>query len=578
MCFWGFMTISKTKGVVEMSETKMNGAKALVRALEDEGVEVIFGYPGAATIPIHDALMESKIKHILTRHEQGAAHAADGYARATGRVGVCLATSGPGALNLVTGIGTAYMDSVPIVAITGQVATFKLGTDAFQEADTTGVTMPIVKHNYLLKDAGQIASTVREAFYIASTGRPGPVLIDIPLDLSFAEVEYKRAEKVEIESYKPTMKGHPLQIKKAAALIDNAQRPLICAGGGVIASGASRELAALVEKAEIPVVYTLMGKGAFPDGHDLCLGMLGMHGCPHANYAARDCDLLISIGMRFSDRSTGKTSAFAPNAKIIHIDIDPAEVGKMLRPMVPIVGDAKGILSALAGKIKEARHEEWTKRLTDWKKSHSFRQNGGNGRIMPHEIFEAINSITGGEAIIATDVGQHQMWSAQSCMVNNPRGFLSSGGLGTMGYGLPAAMGAQVAFPGKKVFLIAGDGSILMNNQELMTSVEQRLPIKILLFNNGYLGMVRQWQQIFYNRRYASTDISAQPDFVMLARAYGAEGVRVTNSREIKSALEEAMKINDRPCLLDIQIAREANVFPMIPTGGTVDDMILELD
>ena len=557
---------------------KMIGARALIEALADEGVEVIFGYPGAATIPIHDVLMEGKIKHVLTRHEQGAAHAADGYARATGRVGVCLATSGPGALNLVTGIATAYMDSVPMVAITGQVATFKLGTDAFQEADTRGVTEPIVKHSYLITDAKDIASVVHEAFHVASTGRPGPVVIDIPLDISFAEVEYRRQEEVDLRSYRPNVQGHALQIKKAVSLIDAAQKPLIIAGGGVIASGASDELRRLMEKADIPVVYTLMGKGAFPDGHPGNLGMLGMHGSAYANHAARGCDLLIAAGMRFSDRVTGKLTAFAPGADIVHIDIDPAEIGKMRRPMVPIVGDAKNVLSALADKVTEIKHAEWTEQLEHWRKTHRVRQTGADDRIAPKAIYDAINEITGGEAIVATDVGQHQMWAAQFIQTKMPRRFLSSGGLGTMGFGLPAAIGAQMAFPNQSVFVIAGDGSILMNNQELMTAVEQRLPVKIAIFNNGYLGMVRQWQQIFYERRYASTDISAQPDFVKLAEAYGAAGLRVTTKEEIKPALLAAMEINDRPCVIDFHISREACVLPMIPAGGSVDDMLLELD
>ncbi len=561
-----------------MADKTMNGARVLIEALADQGVEVIFGYPGAATIPIHDALMEGKVRHVLVRHEQGAAHAADGYARATGRVGVCLATSGPGALNLVCGIATAYMDSVPMVAITGQVATFKLGTDAFQEADTTGVTDPIVKHNYLVKDVSEIPAVVQEAFHVASTGRPGPVLIDLPLDLSFAEIEYRRPPKVDMVAYKPTVIGHPGQIKKAVALIDQAQRPLIIAGGGVIASGASEELRRLSDKASIPVVYTLMGKGAFPDGDPLNCGMLGMHGSPYANHAAKGCDLLIAVGMRFSDRSTGKTSAFAPDAEVVHIDVDPAEIGKMRRPTVPIVGDAKNILHSLGSKVREAKHTEWIEQLEHWRKTHRTRQPRDGDRIMPQEIFDAINKITGGEAIVATDVGQHQMWSAQSIMTKRPRQFLSSGGLGTMGYGLPAAVGAQMGMPDATVFVIAGDGSILMNNQELMTAVEQRLPIKIALFSNGYLGMVRQWQQLFYDRRYASTDISCQPDFVALAKAYGAEGLRVEKSEEIMPALEAAMKITDRPCLIEFRIAREANVLPMIPAGGSTDDMILELD
>ena len=555
---------------------KMNGARVLIEALADEGVEVIFGYPGAATITIHDVLMEGKIRHILVRHEQGAAHAADGYARATGRVGVCLATSGPGALNLVTGIGTAYMDSVPMVAITGQVASFKLGTDAFQEADITGVTMPIVKHNYLVKDVNEIASVVKEAFYIASTGRPGPVVIDLPMDLCMADTEYHKPADVDLRSYRPNVHGHPLQVRKAAARINSAKKPLIIAGGGIIASNASDELRLLAEKAEIPVTYTLMGKGAFPDSHPLNLGMLGMHGSAYANYAARDSDLIVAVGMRFSDRATGKLSAFAPHADIVHIDIDPAEIGKMRRPEIPIVGDAKNVLHALSQKVKDTRHEEWIAQLEHWQHTHRTRQIVADGRIAPQDIFEAINRITGGQAIVATDVGQHQMWSAQMIHTEMPRHFLSSGGLGTMGYGLPAAIGAQVAFPDRTVFLIAGDGSIMMNIQEIMTAVEQGLPVKVCVFNNGYLGMVRQWQQLFYDRRYASTDISAQPDFVKLAESFGASGLRVKTTEEITPALEAALKINDRPCLIDFHVAREANVFPMIPAGGSVDDMLFD--
>jgi len=556
----------------------MTGAQALIRALADEGVEVIFGYPGAATIPIHDVLMDGKIRHILTRHEQGAAHAADGYARATGKVGVCLATSGPGALNLVTGIATAHMDSVPIVAITGQVATPKLGTDAFQEADTLGVTMPLVKHNYLVKDAKDIARVVREAFYIALTGRPGTVVIDLPVDLCYAEVEYERDGDMEMRGYRVDTAADPRAISEAGDLLNSASRPVICAGGGVIAAGASQELLALSELADIPVVHTLMGKGAFPDGHPHCLGLLGMHGLPWANHAVRECDLLIAVGMRFSDRSTGALARFAPHAKIVHIDIDPAEVGKLRKPDISIVGDAKDVLCALLEKIAERRRGEWLGQTANWRDTQQTSQASEEGRIDFVAIFEAMSRIAGDDAIVTTDVGQHQMWAAQYVKTSNPRGFISSGGLGTMGFGLPAAVGAQVAFPDRKVFVIAGDGSILMNSQELMTAVEQRLPIKILLFNNGYLGMVRQWQQIFWDRRYASTDISAQPDFSALASAYGAVGIKVEKESEIAGALESAMKVNDRPCLLDFHISREALVLPMIPAGGSVEDMLLQVD
>jgi acetolactate synthase I/II/III large subunit len=396
--------------------------------------------------------------------------------------------------------------------------------------------------------------------------------------VSLAETDYRKTRDINLRSYRPNTLGHPLQVKKAVSLINSAQRPLIIAGGGVIAADACDDLRRLMEKAGILMVYTLMGKGAFPDGHPLNLGMLGMHGSAYANYAARGCDLLIAVGMRFSDRVTGKTSAFAPNAQIIHIDIDPAEIGKMLRPTVPIVGDAKNVLFALAGKGREARHDEWLAQLDEWRRTHRARQTSADGRIAPLEVFRAINELTDGEAVVATDVGQHQMWAAQFIQTKAPRRFLSSGGLGTMGFGLPAAIGAQIAFPDQTVFVIAGDGSILMNNQEIMTAVEQRLPVKVAIFNNGYLGMVRQWQQIFYDRRYASTDISAQPDFVKLAEAYGAAGLRAKTKEDVRPALKEAMKITDRPCLIDFHIAREACVLPMIPTGGTVDDMLLELD
>jgi len=570
---------TRTDGQNAVSKpVRMIGARALVEALADEGVEVIFGYPGAATIPIHDVLMEGKIRHILTRHEQGAVHAADGYARATGRVGVCLATSGPGALNLVTGIATAYMDSVPMVAITGQVATFKLGTDAFQEADMTGVAMPISKHSMLVKSADDIAKCIHEAFFIASTGRPGPVVVDIPIDVSFAETDYIHPTDIDIRSYKPTLPTQSEKIERAAQFIAESKRPLILTGGGTIISGAAEALAKLAHKGQIPVAYTFMGKGAFPDAERLNMGMIGMHGQPCANYAAKECDLLIAVGMRFSDRSTGKLSAFAPNANIVHIDIDPAEIRKIRKPDISIVDDAGRVLSSLETMCKTTSREPWLEQLEEFRDSHLTRQNGENGRCMPEDIFAALNSITNGQAIVTTDVGQHQMWAAQMLDVERARGFISSGGLGTMGFGLPAAMGAQVAFPNENVFVIQGDGGFLMNSQEMMTAVENHLPIKILLFNNGFLGMVRQWQQLFYDRRYASTDISAQPDFLMLAQAYGAAAILVEKAEDIESAIRESLEITDRPCLIDIHVAREACVLPMIPTGGTVEDMILELD
>ena len=556
----------------------ITGAQALVEALRAQGVEVIFGYPGAATIPIHDALTDSGIRHILTRHEQGAAHAADGYARATGRVGVCLATSGPGALNLVTGIATAHMDSVPIVAITGQVATTKLGTDAFQEADTTGVTMPIVKHSFLVKHVSELAQAVSDAFVIASEGRPGPVVIDLPVDVSLADVESAGTRRRPQRQTNTSRSWDVARVGEAVRMIDSSQKPLICAGGGVVAGSGSSALAALAEKTGIPVAYTLMGKGAFPDSHPLNVGMLGMHGSALANRAAQRCDLFIAVGMRFSDRATGRASGFAPGARVVHIDIDPAEMGKMRRPEVPIVCDAGTALGALADGVRTARRGEWLRELEQWRHGHRVPRADSDGRIAPQEVFDALNRVTRGDAIITTDVGQHQMWAAQMCTVNHPRRFISSGGLGTMGFGLPAAIGAQIAFPERHVFVVAGDGSILMNSQELMTAVENRLPLKILIFNNGYLGMVRQWQQLFYDRRYAATDISAQPDFAALASAYGAVGLRARTSGEIEPAMLAAMHVSNRPCVIDFHIVREACVTPMIPTGGTVDDMIMEPD
>jgi len=557
-----------------IESTRMTGAQVLIRALEAEGVEVIFGYPGAATIPIHDTLLQSRIRHVLTRHEQGAAHAADGYARATGRVGVCIATSGPGALNLVTGIATAHIDSVPIVAITGQVATYKLGTDAFQEADTTGVTMPIVKHSYLIESPYDVARAVREAFAIASSGRPGVVVVDMPVDVAQAELDNERAAEAYVAPHRATLPVDTDSIQRAAALIEASEDPIICAGGGVIASGAADGLAGLAERIYAPVVYTLMGKGAFPDSHPLNLGMLGMHGTVAANRAVRDSDLILAIGMRFSDRATGKQSAFARNARIVHFDIDAAEIGKMRRADASVVGDAAESMALLLELLPKSHRPHLLDRIAELKQARGAVASGANG-IAPREIIAEVNRITAGQAVIVTDVGQHQMWSALLCQVDRPRNWLSSGGLGTMGFGLPAAIGAQVARPGDHVFLMAGDGSILMNSQELMTAVEQRTPLKICLFNNGYLGMVRQWQELFYDRRYASTDISAQPDFVKLIEAYGGVGLRVRESNEIVAALEAAMRINDRPTLIDFRIDREANVFPMIPAGGSVDDMIV---
>ncbi len=556
---------------------ELTGAQALIESLKKEGVDVIFGYPGGAVLPIYDVLYNEKaIRHILTRHEQGAAHAADGYARATGKVGVCMATSGPGGTNLVTGIATAHMDSIPIVAITGQVPTSIIGRDSFQEADITGITMPITKHNYLVKTAEELPLIVKEAFHIARTGRPGPVLIDIPKDTQIKKIDFKYPDKIDLPSYKPTYEGHPRQISHAAKSINAAKKPLIYAGGGVIISGAAAELYELATKGNIPVTTTLMGKGGFPETHSLSLGMLGMHGTVYANYAVTECDLLIAIGARFDDRVTGHIERFAPGARIIHIDIDPAEIGKNVRVTVPIVGDVKRVLSKLTGKIEAKKGDTpWLKQIEEWKKRYPLKYKSDKG-IKPQFIVEQIYEVTKGEAIITTEVGQNQMWAAQYYKYTKPRTFLSSGGLGTMGYGLPAAVGAQIGHPDKIVVDIAGDGSIQMNIQELTTAVNNKLPIKICVLNNSFLGMVRQWQEIIHGKRYSQTNLCNNPDLVKIAEAYGAAGIRVTKQEEVRGALEEAMKIKDRPTLIDFKIVKEENVFPFVPAGQPINEMLVD--
>ena len=550
------------------------GSEILIESLHKEGADLIFGIPGGVVLPIFDALYHSPVKLILTKHEQGAAHMADGYARATGRVGVCLATSGPGATNLTTGIATAYMDSVPMVAITGQVATHLIGNDAFQEADTTGITRPITKHNYLVKDVKDLARTVKEAFYIASTGRPGPVLVDVPVDVSKAECEFIYPEKVDLRSYKPTYKGHPGQIKKAAEEINKAKKPIVYAGGGVIISGCSKELKALVEKIDSPVGLTLLGLGAFPATHSHFLGMLGMHGTRTANHTISESDLIIAIGARFDDRVTGKLEKFAVHAKIIHIDIDPASISKTVSVDIPIVGDAKTILTELIKEVKQKKNADWWKQIREWQKKFPLTYNNKDGKLKPQYVIEQIYNVTKGDAIITTEVGQNQMWTSQFYKFDYPRTLLSSGGLGTMGYGFPAAIGAQFGKPDKVVFDIAGDGSIQMNIQELIVAVEHKLPVKVAILNNGYLGMVRQWQQLFFGKRYSGSDISVQPDFVKLAEAYGAAGFKVTKSEEVKPTLEKAMKIHDRPTIIDFKVDREENVFPIVPAGEAITEAI----
>jgi len=554
---------------------KMRGADAVVEALRREGVEVIFGHPGGAILPIYDALYDSGLKHVLVRHEQGAAHMADGYARATGKAGVCFATSGPGALNTVTGLATAYMDSIPVVAITGQVPTTKIGTDAFQEADVLGVTMPVVKHNYLVSQAGDLTRIIKEAFHIAASGRPGPVVIDIPVDIQRTVREFEFPESIGLRSYKPTYMGHPHQIQKAADLIAAAERPILYIGGGIIAAGAYEELRELARRCQIPVTWTLMAKGAFPEDHELALGMLGMHGTAYANYAVHHCDLLIAVGTRFDDRVTGKLEEFVPYAKIIHIDIDPAEIGKNLRPCVPIVGNAKDVLAGLLQKVGSKRHPLWLEQIRTWQAQYPLKYEWPADEVPCGYILEELGKATQGEAIVATDVGQHQMWTALLYRSVRPRGFLTSGGLGTMGYGFPAAIGAQFGRPNDLVLAIVGDGGFQMTLQELGTAVEHRLPIKVAIINNGFLGMVRQWQELFSQRRYSATRLASQPDYVKLAEAYGAVGFRATRKEEVRTVIEKGMAVKDGPCLMEFCVAREENVMPMIPSGGTIHQMIL---
>ena len=552
---------------------KLKGAEILIKSLQKEGAEVIFGYPGGSVLPIFDVIYDAPIKFVLTRHEQAAAHAADGYARATGKVGVCMATSGPGATNLVTGLATAYMDSVPVVAITGQVKTFLIGNDAFQEADVTGITRPITKHNYLVKDIKDLARTVKEAFHIASTGRPGPVLIDVPVDVSMAEAEFHYPESINIRSYKPTYFGHIGQIKKAAKTIGESTRPVIYAGGGVIISGASEELIELAKKNDIPVTTSLLGLGGFPGTDGLSLGMLGMHGTVYANNAIMDSDLIIAVGARFDDRVTGKIEAFAPHAKIIHIDIDPSAISKNVMVNIPIVGDAKNVLKELNKYInKKPDTRAWLEKIESWKKDSPLTYKKDD-KLRPQYVVEEIYNVTNGEAIICTEVGQNQMWAAQFYKYTKPRTFISSGGLGTMGYGFPAAIGVQLGKPDATVVDIAGDGSIQMNIQELITAVSNKLPIKIAILNNGYLGMVRQWQELFYKKRYSCTCLEPNPDFVKLAESYGAVGMRITKNEEVRPALEKALKINNT-VIMDFHIEREENVYPMVPAGEAINRMI----
>jgi acetolactate synthase-1/2/3 large subunit len=553
---------------------KMRGAKILLESLKQEGVDVIFGISGGSVIDIFDALYDEKvIKYYLTCHEQAAAHAADGYSRATGKVGVCLATSGPGATNLVTGIATAHMDSIPMVAITGQVYSHLIGNDAFQEADVTGITRPVTKHNFLVKDVKELATTIKEAFYIARTGRPGPVLVDIAKDAQQKETEFIYPKEVNIRSYKPIYEGHPKQITKAAEMINSSTKAIIYAGGGIILSGAHLELLELAEKIQAPVTTTLLGMGGFPQTHELSLDMLGMHGTAYANKAIVNCDLIIAIGARFDDRITGRLDKFARESKIIHIDIDPAAISKNVKVDIPIVGDCKSVLTELNKLVQKPENDEWLKQVAEWKQKMPLSYDHDSPLIKPQYVVEQIYEATKGEAIITTEVGQNQMWAAQFYKYTKPRTFLSSGGLGTMGYGFPAAIGAQVGCPDKIIFDIAGDGSIQMNIQELTTAVAYKLPVKVAILNNRYLGMVRQWQDLFYKGRKFGVDLERDPDFVKIAEAFGATGILVEKPEDVRPALVRAIE-TPGPVFLNFMIDRNENVFPMVPAGAPLDEML----
>ncbi|MCX5805154.1 MAG: biosynthetic-type acetolactate synthase large subunit [Proteobacteria bacterium] len=562
---------------------KKTGAQIFIESLRMEGVDTIFCYPGGATLYITDALYyASDIKQIIVRHEQGAVHASDGYSRASGKVGVSLVTSGPGATNTVTGIATAYMDSIPLVIFSCQVNTMLIGNDAFQEADIIGITRPCTKHSYLVRDVNDLARIIKEAFYIARSGRPGPVLVDIPKDVSANIGEFKYTDKVSIRSYKPTYIGHAGQIKKAIKLIASSKRPVLYTGGGIISSGASAELLKFAEKLSIPVTNTLMGLGGFPGNHPLFLGMLGMHGTYAANMAITESDVVIAVGARFDDRATGKVDEFAAHAKIIHVDIDPTSISKNIKVDIPIVGDSRHVLKKMLDFIEEDKEDtkdypasisEWTKQTKKWQKEYPLTYLK-DGTLKPQYVIEKIFELTKGKAIIATEVGQNQMWTAQFYKFLKPRSILTSGGLGTMGYGFPASIGAQVAFPDKLVINMAGDGSIQMNIQELATAVQFNLPVKVVILNNRYLGMVRQWQELFYEKRYNWTQMDHAPDFVKLAEAYGAAGYRIEKEDEVETVLKEAFQ-NGRPTLIDVRINPDESVYPMVPAGAPLSEMLL---
>jgi acetolactate synthase-1/2/3 large subunit len=564
---------------------KITGAQAIVKCLREEGVSTIFGFPGGAVIDLYDELMDSEIKHVLVRHEQGAVHMADGYARASGEVGVALLTSGPGATNGVTAIATAYLDSIPIVVLTGQVPTALIGNDAFQEVDIVGITRPCTKHNYLVKNAEDLIPTIREALYLAASGRPGPVLVDLPKDVVATLIEYPEKKPVKMQTYQPTYEPHPGQIEKACKAIQHARRPVLYIGGGVILGDAHREVTELALSCSIPVTMTLMGLGGFPGTNPLSLGMLGMHGSYAANMAVAKSDLLIAVGARFDDRVTGRLDAFAPEAHIIHVDIDPSSISKNVKVDIPIVAGCKQAVGSMISWFKNHgdldaaamgdKHAVWLDQVNNWQSKHPLRYIDEGDVIKPQYVVEKINELTGGDAIITTEVGQNQMWAAQFYKFDKPRHLLTSGGLGTMGYGLPAAIGAKAAFPDSTVIDIAGDGSIQMCIQELATSRQWGFPVHVAILNNNYLGMVRQWQELFYNRRYSATVMEITPDFVALAQAYGAIGLRARTKNEVEPVLKEALAIKDNTVIMDFVINREEGVFPMVPAGKATTDMLL---
>ncbi len=560
---------------------RLSGAGIVIESLIQEGVTTIFGYPGGVITDVYDYLEKSPIRHYLVRHEQGAVHMADGYARASGKVGVCLVTSGPGATNTVTGIASAFMDSIPVVVFTGQVPTPLIGNDAFQEVDIVGITRPCTKHNYLVKKVEDLAGIIREAFYLARSGRPGPILVDLPKDVLQNSTEFKYPKKVDMRSYRPTYSAHAGQIEKAAAQILKAKKPVIYAGGGVVSSHSSQELKVLAESLSIPVTTTLMGLGGFPGRHPLWLGMLGMHGTFWANMAVSQCDLLIAIGARFDDRVTGKVDLFAPDARIIHIDIDPTSIRKNVSVDIPIVGDCKDAL----GKLNQALHKQgksewrkirqpWIDQIKEWKETHPLTYEQGTDEIKPQFVVEKIYEVTQGQAIIATEVGQNQMWAAQFYHFDQPNSFITSGGLGAMGFGFPAAIGAQVACPNRIVIDIAGDGSIQMNIQEMATAMANQVPVKIAILNNGYLGMVRQFQELFYEKRYAQTLLKGNPDFVKLAEAYGAVGLRASRPEEVVPVIKKALAVKG-PVIMDFVVCPEECVAPMVPAGKGMTEMLL---